>query len=111
MDRIHYAGDSVLTGSAIAKALLEYAEVLAEAGTSATVEIPTRDEDGSLGRSSLLIGPASQLISDAEETEYEEVVDEDLVAYFRAETATYTSAPASEPPAEEAEVPNYMDEI
>ena len=42
MDRIHCAGNSILTGSAIAAALLEYAEALAKVGTSATVEIPTR---------------------------------------------------------------------
>lgn len=111
MDRIHYAGNSVLTGSAIAAALLEYAEVLAKAGTSATVDIPTLEEDGSVGRSKLLIGPASQLIADAEESEFEEIVDEDLVAYFRAETATYNQAPAAAPLAEEAEVQNVMDEI
>jgi hypothetical protein len=111
MDRIHYAGNSVLTGSAIAAALLEYAEVLAKAGTSATVDIPTLEEDGSVGRSKLLIGPASQLIADAEETEYEEIVDEDLVAYFRAETANYNQAPAPAPLAEEAAVQNIMDEI
>jgi hypothetical protein len=87
MDRIHYAGNSVLTGSRIAKSLLEYAEVLAKAGTSATVDIPTREEDGSLGRSKLLVGPASQLIADAEESEFDEIVDDELVAYFDREAA------------------------
>src|SRR5918995_2135246 len=111
MDRLHYAGNSVLTGSAIAAALLEYAEVLAKAGTSATVDIPTLEEDGSVGRSKLLIGPASQLISDAEETDFEEIVDEDLVAYFRAETATYIEAPAVVPSTVEPEVQDLLDEI
>jgi hypothetical protein len=87
MDRIHYAGDSILTGSAIAKALLEYAEALAKVGASATVDIPTREDDGSIGRSKLLIGPSSQLISDAEENPFEEVVDDDIVAYFDREAA------------------------
>ena len=72
MDRIHYAGDSILTGSEIARALLDYAQALAVAGTSATVDIPVVDEgDGSIGRSELLIGPASQLISDTEEEGHE----------------------------------------
>ena len=62
MDRIHYAGDSILTGTDIARALLAYAQALAVAGTSATVDIPVVNErDGSIGRSELLIGPASQL--------------------------------------------------
>ena len=87
MDRIHYAGNSILTGSAIAAALLEYAQALAKVGTSATVEIPTRAEDGSIGRSKLLVGPASQLISDAEESTDDEIIDEELVAYFTREAA------------------------
>jgi hypothetical protein len=87
MDRIHYAGNSILTGSAIAAALLEYAEALARVGTSATVDIPTREEDGSIGRSKLLVGPASQLISDAEESTDDEIVDDELVAYFTRESA------------------------
>jgi hypothetical protein len=85
MDRIHYAGDSILTGTAIAAALLEYAAALARADASETVRIPTREEDGSEGRSTLLIGPASQLTADSEESEFDELVDEQLVARFKAE--------------------------
>src|SRR3954447_25988663 len=88
MDRIHYAGDSILTGTEIARALLEYAQALAVAGTSATVDIPVVDErDGSLGRSELLIGPASQLISDTEESPYEDAEDPDLVTRMYDEAA------------------------
>ncbi len=111
MDRIHYAGDSVLTGSAIARALLEYAEELAKAGTSATVDIPTREPDGSVGRSKFLIGPASQLVADAEESEYDELVDDDLVAYFTAETAVLRRAPAAIPAHEEEMLPPILDEL
>ena len=87
MDRIHYAGDSVLTGTRIAQALLEYAQALAKTGASATVDIPTRKEDGSIGRSSLLVGPASQLIADAEDSAYDEIVDDEVVAHITGETA------------------------
>jgi hypothetical protein len=85
MDRVHYAGDSVLTGTSIARALMEYAETLAKAGTSATVDIPIRLPDGTLGRSKFLIGPASQVVSDAEPGEHDEIVDDDLVDHFRNE--------------------------
>src|SRR3546814_11192029 len=80
MDRIHYAGDSLLTGSEIARALLDYAQALAQAGTAATVDIPTVNEDGVVGRSEILVGPASQLLSSAEEASAEDVVDAALVA-------------------------------
>ena len=85
MDRIHYAGDSILTGTEIARALLDYAQALAQAGTAATVDIPTINPDGSPGRSEVLVGPASQLISDSEESPYTDPVDEDLVARLDAE--------------------------
>lgn len=86
MDRLYYSGDSVLTGSAIAKALLEYAGALADVRASATVRIPTRRADGSLGHSMVLIGPSSQLIADEEPGGHDELVDEQLVAFMAAET-------------------------
>jgi hypothetical protein len=85
MDRVYYAGHSVLTGTAIAEALLDYAQALAQASGSATIDIPTLNEDGSRGRSEILVGPSSQLISDAEDSEHEEVTDDELVAYLRRE--------------------------
>jgi hypothetical protein len=100
MDRIHYAGDSVLTGTVIAEAVLEYAHALAIAGTSATVAIPTISEDGSHGRSELLVGPASQLISDNEDSPYEEVTDGELVAWLREEAARLRRHGAHSPVAE-----------
>ncbi|MDR6906588.1 hypothetical protein J2X63_002274 [Agromyces sp. 3263] len=111
MDRIHYAGDSVVTGSEIARAVLEYAKALAKANQSATVEIPTLAPDGSISRSTLLIGPASQLIADAEEeADGEEIVDDELVGYFHAETAKLTqhAYPAR---ANETSDPAWMDEL
>jgi hypothetical protein len=83
MERIYYAGDSVLTGTEIAQALVAYAEALAMREASATVNIPVRLSDGSVGRASILIGPASQLISQTEVGAGEEMVDDDLVAEFR----------------------------
>ena len=80
MDRIHYAGNSIVTGTAIAHALLDYAQALAQVGSSETVDVPTLNEDGTPGRSEILIGPASQLISNEEKTDYEELTDELLVA-------------------------------
>ena len=80
MHRLHYAGNSILTGTDIAHALLDYAQALAGASGSATVEIPTMHDDGTAGRSEILVGPASQLISDHEESDHEELVDEELVA-------------------------------
>jgi hypothetical protein len=100
MDRIHYSGDSILTGSKIAHALLDYAQALAQVGTSDTVEVPTVHEDGTPGQSNILIGPSSQLISDVETSGFDDVVDDALVADLEGKADRLrrfgTSSPASE---------------
>lgn len=86
MHRVHYAGDSLVTGSEIAHALLDYAQALAQADASATVDIPTVEDDGSQSRTEVLIGPASQLSSHEERSDHAEPVDDVLVGKMRAES-------------------------
>ena len=93
MHRVQYAGGSVLTGDAIATALLEYASALARNATSATVEIPVREADGERGIAQVLIGPASQLVSTHEPGVLDEIEDDELVERFA--TATRALAPAA----------------
>mgnify|MGYP001618817495 CR=1 FL=1 len=80
MDKITYAGESFLTGSAIAHALLDYAQALAQTASSAMVPIPTVDGAGQRVRSEILLGPASQILSTTVSSEVAEVEDADLVA-------------------------------
>lgn len=77
--RIHYAGGSELTGTAIADALLDLAEELGRTGGATTVEIPVRQADGSVGRSRFLLGPASQIVAETEDSDLDEVSDEEVV--------------------------------
>ena len=86
MERIHYAGGTIVTGTEIARALLQYAAALAKNDTSATIDVPARDENGRLTTANLLIGPASQLVSLSEASQDEEIVDEELVAELRMRT-------------------------
>ena len=90
MHRIHYAGDSILTGSAIARGVLDYAQALAQVGASATVDVPTRESDGSRGHVEMLIGPASQLSAHEED----EVAGEELEDDARAAHAHGRGAPS-----------------
>jgi hypothetical protein len=87
MERIDYAGKTLLTGSAIAHALLSYAQALAQQSTSATVTIPVQHDDGSRHNAEVLIGPASQLVSEDYETGGPELEDEEVVAALNAATA------------------------
>lgn len=87
MERIHYAGDELLTGSEIAQALIEYAAVLAQQRTAASVDIPVKHPDGTIGTASLLLGPASQLVIEPVPGSGSEVVDRSLVQRLRRLTA------------------------
>ncbi|MGR0319054.1 hypothetical protein [Agromyces sp. ZXT2-3] len=92
MDRIHYAGGELLTGSAIADAVIEYAAALASQRTAASIDIPIRAADGTTAHAQLLIGPASQLLSEPVETDQDELQDEDLVTRLRAATTALSTA-------------------
>lgn len=80
MDKITYAGESFLTGSAIAHALLDYAQALAQTASSAMVPIPTVDDMGQRVQSEILLGPASQILSTNVTTDLPELDDAELVA-------------------------------
>ncbi|MCS5718725.1 hypothetical protein N1027_11335 [Herbiconiux sp. CPCC 205763] len=111
MDRIHYAGDSLLTGTEIARALLEYAKALAKTEQSATVDIPVRHDDGTVGRANFLVGPASQLVSESEASPFGELDDPALVDVLTKETLKLKPAhPMSSDGAPDAEL-NRMDDL
>ena len=106
MERINYAGGVLITGDAIARAVLAYAEALAKRGTAAEVDIPVRREDGSYGTAQLLLGPASQLVAETVESDLEEPVDEALVARLHQETARLSD---SRPLFDDAAAPEQTD--
>lgn len=79
-----YAGSEFVTGDDIASALLYCSQALAEAGVAETVSVPTREQDGSIGRIMVLIGPASQIVARDVEVDGEELVDTTAVARLSA---------------------------
>ena len=83
MRRIRYAGDSVVTGDAIATLVVKYSEALAKADTAASIDIPVRVGESGMGTATLLVGPASQLISVPEPDDTAEIEDEDVVAHLQ----------------------------
>lgn len=106
MHRVHYAGGSVLTGDAIAGALLEYAAALARKSSSATVEIPVREPDGNRGIAQVLIGPASQLVSTHEQSETNEIEDDELVKRFELATRRLATPVGAALPEGQAPLPS-----
>jgi len=76
---IVYAGAELLTGDDIAAGVLRYCEALAGSVVAEVIEIPVREADGSLSRTTLLVGPTSQMVVKDIRSEFEEVVDLDVM--------------------------------
>ena len=60
MKRISYAGGSIITGSAVAEALLEFATNVASDANSVAVDIPVLESDGETTTHTILLGPSTQ---------------------------------------------------
>ena len=76
---IVYAGSELLTGDEIAIGVLRYCEALAGSVVAEVIEIPVREEDGSLSRATLLVGPSSQMYAKSVRSDFDEVVDPDVM--------------------------------
>lgn len=61
MKRISFPGGSIVTGSAVADALLNYLPTLTRAGESRAVRIPVREPDGTVSEHSLTLTPSTVL--------------------------------------------------
>lgn len=93
---IVYAGHEWLTGNDIADALLEYSRALGDDDRAEIVEIPVRNDSGEVVSAKFLIGPASQIVSQAAEGRGPEVVDTELVARLQ-QRAQQVVSPSSAP--------------
>lgn len=93
MDRIRYAGGELLTGSDIAEAVVQYAAALGRSNSAASIDIPVRTDAGTTRRAHLLVGPASQLVTEPVDTDLDELVDAALVADLRAATTALVPHP------------------
>jgi hypothetical protein len=63
MKRIFHGGGSMLTGTDLADAVLEYARMIGQRHSVELVEIPVVDEQGSTQRAQLLVGEGNPLVS------------------------------------------------
>jgi hypothetical protein len=86
MKRILYNGGTVITGDAIAHAVIEYASELARHESSDTVDIPTVNAAGVSARTELLLGPASQFVIEPVGSAQDDPIDEALIAEIETKT-------------------------
>ena len=111
MKIIVYAGDELLTGDAIAMAVLHYSEALAEAGDAGTIEIPVLDPDGSRATAAILAGPASQMIAKDAEGDFEELIDVEVVRELESKTLQLRPAAHEQTQSPEGNDIRWIDDI
>ncbi len=87
-----YAGAELMTGDAIAVAVLEYCAALAEEVAAETLEVPILHVDGTPGTATLLVGPTSQMVAQSVDTLWDELEDPAALAHL--ETRTRAHRPA-----------------
>jgi hypothetical protein len=63
MKRILYAGGEFFTDDAVARALMDYASVLAIIDSADVVTVPGIDDRNKIREITLIMGPASQILS------------------------------------------------
>ena|GEM_PF-5142828 len=63
MKRVTHAGGSIVTGSAVADALLDYATQMERWAKSVAVDIPVLEDDGEVTVHTILLGSASALVT------------------------------------------------
>ena len=64
MQEVVFAGGKFVTSDEVAEALLEYAAALANVNRAATIRVPAVVESGEAAHVTVLVGPASQLMSE-----------------------------------------------
>lgn len=79
-----YAGGKTIVSDALAEALTDYAQVLAANGESGVIDIPAVGEDGTVGTSRLLLGPASQIMAEPVTTDSPGLDDSEAIAELQA---------------------------
>lgn len=94
MKRIFHPGGSIVTGSALADAVMIYAEALSNRRQTDVVDIPVITEDGSPGRAQFLIGSSSQLVSVTSAAGVGELVEAATAAAMQ-DKARSSTAPTS----------------
>lgn len=106
-----YAGAELMTGDAIANAVLEYCAALAESEAAETLDIPVLEPDGTIRHARLLLGPASQIVAKDVETGHPEVEDAQVMERLSTRTQAQRPVIHVKPQAAQPDYENWTDSI
>lgn len=112
MRRIVYAGTAFYTGDALAEAVMQYARALARHGIADTVFVPGRTLQGDRDSIEVLLGPASQIVSEPVELDGAEIQDAGLLRSLAEKTSELAPLkPAAEPADTRRTAPESFDDL
>jgi len=80
MKQITYAGKSFVTGTDLADAVMRLTAALGLSHETAGVTIPAMDENGHITTADLVLGPATEVLAIAIDSDQDEIVDAEVVA-------------------------------
>jgi hypothetical protein len=83
MRKLYYASGFVILSDSVCDAVVEYAHQLAQAKQSDLVTVPALSDEGAVGKTTLLIGPASALFAAPALDRGVDLDDDESVAYMR----------------------------
>ncbi len=112
MKQIVYAGRAIITGDAVAAALLHYAMQVAQSATAVTVDIPVLEANGKQATHTLLLGPATQFdVSDVDGLSEEESTRRFPVPEFPPIGQVGASRPSADFDAESRELDDMVADV
>jgi len=80
MKQLTYAGKSFVTGTDLADAVVRLTAALGLSHETSAIRIPAMDENGHLTTADLVLGPATEVLAIAVDSDREEIVDAQIVA-------------------------------
>src|SRR4051812_1288180 len=96
MRKLYYASGFVIISDSVCEAVLDYAHHLAQAGESDLISIPTMSDEGAQGKTTLLIGPTSEIFAAPALDRGVDLDDDESVASMREKTKRLLPARAAE---------------
>ena len=87
MKKILYAGGELVTTDALVDAVVDYATRLGQRGATDSLQIPSVSPSGTVGESTILIGPSSEIMAEPAKQGEVDIHDGPAIADLKARTA------------------------
>lgn len=87
MKKLLYAGGELVSSDAVVDAVIDYATRLGQRGATDSLRVPSVSPSGTVGESTVLIGPSSEIMAEPAEQGHVELDDGSAIADLNARKA------------------------